>query len=124
MDPRFRDNPASQSALWADAAARGGFDVDVPCLRIGGLALAGIPGEAQVGFGREVQQASPFPLTRCVGVTNHACAYLFHEDARARGGYEADPQQWGMATGEGLPRILAAIREGLAECNTHNQEKG
>ncbi len=115
MDPRFRENPQSQSDVWTDAMAKMGFDTEVQCLRIGDLAFAGAPGEPQVGFGPLVQKASPFGLTRVIGNANHSCAYLFFEENRARGGYECDPAHWGMVTGQGLGAILAAIKECLAQ---------
>ena len=42
-------------------------------------------------------------------------ATAFYEANRARGGYECDPAQWGLVTGQGLVTILAAIKEWLAE---------
>jgi hypothetical protein len=115
LDPRFLQNPASRSDTWREAVARGGFEAEVQCLRIGDLALVGVPGEPHVGFGREVQRVSPFKLTRVVGNANQLCAYLFTEEARARGGYETDPAHWGMVTGQGLANILSAITSCLSE---------
>ena len=114
MDPRFLDNPASKSDIWSDAVAKMGFETEVQFLHIGDLAFAGIPGEPQVGFGRDIQAASPFKLTRAIGNANHSCAFLFYEANRARGGYECDPAHWGLVTGQGLVTILAAIKECLA----------
>lgn len=115
LDPRFRDNPAARLDTWAKAIAEGGFHTETQCIRIGDVAFAGIPGEPQVGFARDIAEASPFPLTRGVGNCNHSCAYLIREESRARGGYEADPALWGAVSGQGLPAILAGIRECLAE---------
>ena len=83
------------------------------------LALAGIPGEAQVGFGRDLQQASPFRLTRGVGNVGRSCAYLFRPEARARGGYEVDPMMWAL-TGDGALKI---ILDAQGECLMRMHER-
>ncbi|MBM4049256.1 MAG: hypothetical protein FJ279_29505 [Planctomycetes bacterium] len=115
LDPRFVEKPDSRAGMWAEAIRRRGFDTEVQCLAMGDVAFAGVPGEAQVGFGREIEKVSPFRLTRAIGIANDECGYLLTEEARARGGYEADPQLWGVVTGQGLPRILSAIAGCLAE---------
>jgi hypothetical protein len=115
MEPRFRANPLSQSTLLREAVARGGFETEVQCLRLGQLALVGVPGEPHVGFGTAVTRVSPFELTRVVGVANRSCAYLLPEESRARGGYEADPRYWSMVTGAGLATVLQAAEACLAE---------
>ncbi|HCU36491.1 MAG TPA: hypothetical protein DGT21_13880 [Armatimonadetes bacterium] len=107
--------------MWADAFTAGGFSTEVQCMRIGDLALAGIPGEAQVGFGAQIAGVSPFSITRGVGLANDECAYLLDVESRARGGYEADPETWGVVSGEGLPRILEAIEGCLEELNRQHR---
>lgn len=114
-DPRFLENPVCRTDLWEDSIAERGFETEVQCLRIGDLAFAAIPGEPQVGFGRQLEEVSPFALTRGIGVANRSCAYLLTEESRARGGYEADPAYWGMVTGEGIVEVLSAIESCLAE---------
>ena len=115
FDPRFADSETSQGELWAGATRNGGAQAEVQCLALGDLALAGIPGEAQVSFGQRIQAVSPYALTRGVGNANGSWAYLFTPEARARGGYEPDPAFWGMVADEGLARILEAIQECLTE---------
>jgi len=122
LDTRTPEStPWRDREMWADAFTAGGFSTEVQCMRIGELALAGIPGEAQVGFGARIAGASPFPITRGVGLANDECAYLLSEEARARGGYEADPETWGVVTGEGLPRILSAIERCMNELSTEDR---
>lgn len=114
IEPAFAENPISEMDVWAEDVARGTFATRVPCLSIGELALAGVPGEPQLGFGRDIAEASPFALTRGVGNAGRSCAYLFYPEARARGGYEVDPAMRAMASGEALGLILDAQRECLA----------
>jgi hypothetical protein len=115
VDPRFHDNPVAQWGLFADSAMPDRLEAEVQCIRLGGLVLAGIPGEAHVGFGTELAGVSPFRLTRAIGIANRSCGYLFPAAARARGGYEADPSYWGIVTGQGIVEILAAARACLAD---------
>lgn len=115
LDRRFLAAPGEKATLWPEAIREGGFSTITQCLRVGDLALAGIPGEAHVGFGGEVQRVSPFGLTRSVGLANDECCYLFPEEARVRGGYEADPCFWGVVTGEGVTNLLTAITDCFTE---------
>lgn len=115
LDPTFRADPSGGAEIWGQALADGRLDTEVQCLRIGDLAFVGIPGEAQVGFGRSLAEVSPFALTRGIGNANESVAYLLTAESRARGGYEGDPSHWSIVTGEGLPIILDAARSGLLE---------
>ena len=115
LDPRFLANPGLRLGLWPEAIRDGGFRTETQCLRIGELALAGIPGEAHVGLGAQLEQASGFSHTRPVGLANGECGYLFPEAARARGGYEADPAMWGVVSGKGVGALLEGLGACLAE---------
>ena len=122
LDPRTPEStPWRDAEMWAEAFSAGGFTTEVQCMRIGALALAGIPGEAQVGFGAQIAGVSPFRITRGVGLANDECAYLLSEQSRARGGYEADPETWGVVSGEGLPIILEAIEGCLGQLNKEDR---
>ncbi len=115
VEPAFAANPIASWEMWRDAVESGSFDSRVQCISIGDLALSGIPAEAQVSFGRDVADASPFALTRVVGNVGRSGAYAFHPEARARGGYEVDPEMCAMLGGEALGIILQAQRECLAQ---------
>ncbi len=122
LDPRTpQSTPWRAREMWAEAFSAGGFTTEVQCMRIGALALAGIPGEAQVGFGAQIAGVSPFSITRGVGLANDECAYLLDGESRARGGYEADPETWGVVSGEGLPIILEAIEGCLGQLNKEDR---
>lgn len=111
----FRDNPGEKSAIWPEAIRDGGFHTLVQCLRLGDLTLVGVPGEAHVGFAAQLQQFSPSSLIRPVGLANDEVGYLFTAEARARGGYEPDPQCWGVVASEGLEVVAQAAKAGLEE---------
>lgn len=111
VDERFLAEPGDKAGIWPETLQAGGFHTLVQGLRVGDLMLAGIPGEAQVGFSAQLQQVSPARLTRPVGLANDEVGYVFSAEARARGGYEPDPQYWGVVGDEGLPLILKALEE-------------
>lgn len=112
-DPTFLSRPGDRAGLWPEALSAGGFAAEVQTATLGDLALVGIPGEINVGFGVEVERSSPFGLARVVGLCNGYVGYLLPESSRSRGSYEADPTQWGVVGGEGVPRLLHAVRESL-----------
>jgi hypothetical protein len=123
LDERTAEStPWRAAEMWESAFSAGGFDTEVQCMRIGEVALASIPGEAQIGFQQQIESISPFRITRGVGPANDECAYLLTEESRARGGYEADPETWGVVTGEGLPIILDAMRLCLGRLNKNAGE--
>lgn len=111
--PAFLDNPGEKSAIWPEAIRDGGFHTLVQCLRVGDLALVGLPGEAHVGFAARIEGFSPFGLTRPVGLANDEVGYLFPAEARRRGGYEPDSQYWGVVGEEGLQVLAGAAAAGL-----------
>jgi len=114
-DPRFAENPVARWEMWADAVASGWFETTVQCVAIGELAFAAIPGEPQVGFARDLERISPYALTRGVGDAGRSAAYLLWPEARARGGYEADPAMCAIAGDAALGIVFQAIRECLAQ---------
>lgn len=112
MQPEFADNRIAEWEMWGDAVESGRFETCVQCLAIGDVALAGIPGEPQVGLGSELADASPFALTRAVGNVGRSCAYLFGPEAHARGGYEVDPEHCTIVS----PEALGIVREAAIDC--------
>jgi hypothetical protein len=61
---------------------------EISAVRIGPMALVGMPGEIFVELARELQHDSPFEPTRLIGLTNGALGYIPTEAAFAEGGYE------------------------------------
>ena len=63
-------------------------------LRIGDLAIAGIPGELLVRLGMEIKRDSPAALTICACYTDDWIGYLSNAEAFAEGGYETSLGPW------------------------------
>jgi hypothetical protein len=57
-------------------------------IRIGDIAIVGIPGEAFNEIGSRIKMASPAPFTLCCGYTNGALGYLPTTEEYPFGGYE------------------------------------
>ena len=62
--------------------------VEVQVLRMGDIALAGIPGEVFVEIGLEIKKKSPFQHTYAVAHTNGCIGYMPTREAFQEGGYE------------------------------------
>jgi hypothetical protein len=99
------------------AAGLSSFDGTYPLLvqgmRIGPVALLGVPVEIFTEIGAEIRDSSPFATTLVSGYWN-GCQYYLPTDAeRARGGYEVDisPLQAGSPALliEGAERVLASL---------------
>lgn len=93
----LREEPSKAKAfngLYADAALVLGRtkeferDAEISALRLGPMALVGMPGEIFVEVAREVQHDSPFDPTRVIGLTNGSLGYIPNADSFGRGGYE------------------------------------
>lgn len=63
-------------------------EVEVMAIRIGEVALAGLPGENFCESGLEIQQRSPARHTLVAGLANDAIGYMPRREAFAQGGYE------------------------------------
>lgn len=62
--------------------------VPVQALRIGDLAVCGIPFEAFVEIGLDLKKRSPFPRTMVIGLANGNNGYLPTPEQHKLGGYE------------------------------------
>ncbi|MGI6082058.1 MAG: neutral/alkaline non-lysosomal ceramidase N-terminal domain-containing protein [Limnochordia bacterium] len=65
-----------------------GIDFSVHAVRIGELALLGLPAEVFVELGMSIQKGSPFPVTIPVGYANGYQGYIPTARAFEEGGYE------------------------------------
>lgn len=113
--PQVLRNAAARANTWPRLAAEGGFHTLLQALRLGDLALVAIPGEPQVSFGARLSEASPFPLTRTVGLANDECGYMLWPESRARGGYEADPEGYAVTDEGALQILLDTAREAVTQ---------
>ncbi|MDE3000828.1 MAG: hypothetical protein OXU79_17270 [Gemmatimonadota bacterium] len=77
----------------------------VQALRIGDLALVGVPGELLVRLGLEIKRRSPFGQTMVLELANDSVGYLPDEQAYKEGGYEPEAALYRPGSGE---RIVEA----------------
>lgn len=93
-------------------------EVEVQAIRIGELAVVGLPGEIFVEFGLDVKRLSPFPHTMIDTMCNGSIrAYICTREAFRQGGYE--PQmtfrnRFPEETGEKLVETAVQLLNGLS----------
>jgi len=77
-------------------------EIQVQAVRVGGLALATMPGEPVVRLGLELKRRSPFSPTGLVSYANGYHGYIPMREDYERGGYESTPTWWNrLAPGTG-----------------------
>lgn len=95
-----------------------GVTAELQVLRVGDLALVGIPGELFVELGLAVKARSPFPRTLVLGLANGSVGYLPTREACESGGYEAVATPFAIGTGEMVRdaclEMLQSLKEGHA----------
>jgi hypothetical protein len=96
-------------------------DLEIHAVRIGDVAILGIPGELFVEIGLAIKAATPFPLTLVSGYTNGIFFYIPTAKAFEQGGYEVESYRNYMRPNgptreweEILVRESAALLESLA----------
>lgn len=62
---------------------------EILTLRLGTLALVGLPAETFVEIARDIRSDSPLRPTLVIGLTGGAMGYMPHKEGFAQGGYEA-----------------------------------
>lgn len=85
-------------------------------LRLGGAALAFLPGEPFVETGNELKAQSPFELTGIVGFAEETIGYIPTNEAFSEGGYETGFGAWSILASGSEPRLrqeVAALLEDL-----------
>jgi hypothetical protein len=85
--PRLAQHYAA-SVLAAAERAEGSLTVPVQAIRVGDLAICGLPFEVLVEIGLELREKSPFGETMVIGLANGRHGYLPNPRQHALGGYE------------------------------------
>ena len=85
--PRLARNYAG-SVIGADGREEQTLTVKLQAIRIGDLAVCGIPFETLVEIGLDLKKRSPFPQTMVVGLANGRHGYLPTPEQHELGGYE------------------------------------
>ena len=78
----------AQGLLQASSRAGEAFTAEVSAIRLGDVALVGMPGEIFTGLGLQLRTNSPFPHTVIAELTNHYAGYVPTSEAFEQGGYE------------------------------------
>ncbi len=84
------------------------LEAEVQALRLGEVALVGMPGEPFSEMGRALRSLPGPACTRCVGYANGYLGYLAPPEEWARGGYEIDVGMWSLVGPEAYERLLEA----------------
>lgn len=87
---------------------------EVQALRLGDVAVIGLPGEPFAALGHAIQEQSPAALTLVCGYANGYLGYLAPPEAWAEGGYEVMLGPWSHAGPEACG-LLAAAAGGLLQ---------
>ena len=81
---------------------------EVQVLRIGNLAIVGVPGEMFVELGLQIKRHSPAPHTFIAETTNDWLGYIVSPGSYQEGGYEVQPGPWSITNEEGGQMIVQA----------------
>ena len=85
--PRLAQNYA-RNAIGAAERPESTLTVKIQAIRIGDLAVCGIPFETFVETGLDLKKRSPFPQTMVIGLANGRHGYLPTPEQHELGGYE------------------------------------
>lgn len=84
------------------------WEAEVQALRLGSVALVGIPGEPFSEMGQAVRDLSGPACARCVGYANGYLGYLAPPAAWEQGGYEVSLGMWSLVGPQAYEMLLQA----------------
>jgi hypothetical protein len=99
---------------------------EVMVIRIGELAVVGLPGEAFCQLGLEIKRRSPAPHTLVAGLCSDAVGYLPTREAFQQGGYETTSGSTFFEPGSGeriVDSALAQLEQLFATNDDENSSK-
>jgi neutral ceramidase len=85
----------------------------VQALRVGDLALVGVPGELLVELGLTIKQRSPFAQTMVIELANDSVGYLPTRRAYEEGAYEPEASRFAPGCGEQIVEAALGLLERL-----------
>ena len=85
----------------------------VQALRVGDLALVGVPGELLVRLGMDIKRRSPFAQTTVLELANDSVGYLPDQEAFGEGGYEPEACQFAAGAGEMIVDTAVALLDAI-----------
>ncbi len=98
---RFATNPPQARATWVQA------------VRVGDLALVGVPGEFFVELGLAIKARSPFAQTMILELANDCIGYIPTARAFEEGAYEPNSTPYVPGFGEQIVEAAVGLLEGL-----------
>ncbi|MFA5865329.1 MAG: neutral/alkaline non-lysosomal ceramidase N-terminal domain-containing protein [Phycisphaerae bacterium] len=98
---------------WMDVYKKQNTDdnVEVMAIRIGNLAIVGLPGEIFCEFGMEIKKHSPAKHTLVIELANDAVGYIPTQNAFAEGGYEPSTGSTMYEKGSGEKMTESALNQ-------------
>lgn len=102
--PRNRPEVYAEQAKWIDANRS--EEIVLQVLRIGDLAITGIPNEVYAITGLKLKERSPFAKTFNISLANGAAGYIPPPEQHALGGYTTWPARTAGLETEAEPKIV------------------
>lgn len=96
-------------------------NVEVMVVRVGDIAIAGLPGEVFCQLGRNIKQRSPVRHTLVAGLCNDAIGYLPTRGAFQQGGYETTTGSTFYVPGSAEQIVASAIKQLEESEMSHDQ---
>lgn len=119
MDERvFVARTRRDPVLFPEPAPVGPTGAWVQVLRLGELAVVGLPGEVFCELGLAIKARSPFAQTMVLELANDSLGYLPTRAAYAEGGYEPASSDWAPGAGEELVEAAVKLLEALRRSPT------
>jgi len=119
------DRPGQLVREWIEAASTWSVHLqrqrdtslayEIQVLRVGDMAVVGLPGEPFVELGLAIKMASPFASTFIAHCTSHYTGYIPTAEALQRGGHESVTRYWAKLVPEAFEMIRDEATRVLAE---------
>ncbi len=81
------------------------YDCPVQVIRLGEVAIVGVPGEPFVEEQLRIKSESPAPFTFCAHMTNDSAGYIPTSLAFKKGGFETETANWSCLAPDSLEKI-------------------
>ncbi len=106
---------ASLYSAYLQAQREGVFSYEIQTLRLGDIAIVGLPGEPFIEAALRLKLASPARRTYVVHLTNQYVGYIPTREALPRGGHECNHRYWSKLAPAALDLIVDKAAEMVQE---------
>ncbi len=86
-------------------------EVEVMVIRLGNLAIVGLPGEIFCELGIRIREESSADYTIIIELANDAIGYVPDENGYGQGGYEDTPGSMNYKKGSGEKLVNSALKQ-------------